>query len=39
MTLEAAIAAEADAKAGVAPFQGIESVWQRKGALQRKALR
>lgn len=38
MTLEAAMQADADAKAGVAPFRSIESVWQRKGALQRKAL-
>ncbi len=37
MTLAAAIAAEKEAKSGGAPFRSIESVWQRKGALQRKA--
>jgi catechol 2,3-dioxygenase-like lactoylglutathione lyase family enzyme len=39
MTLEAAIAAETEARAGGERFGSIESVWQRKGALQRKALR
>jgi len=38
MTLEAAIAAETEAQAGGAPFKSIESVWQRKGVLQRKVL-
>ena len=37
MTLEAAIAAESEARAGGTPFRSIEAVWRRKGALQRKA--
>jgi len=38
MTLEAAIAAETEAQAGGAPFKSIETVWRRKGVLQRKVL-
>jgi len=37
MTLEAAIAAESEARARGVPFKSIEAVWRRKGALQSKA--
>jgi catechol 2,3-dioxygenase-like lactoylglutathione lyase family enzyme len=37
MTLEAAIAAETEARARGVPFKSIEAVWRRKGALQSKA--
>lgn len=37
MTLAAAIAVDSEARSGGTPFSGIESVWQRKAVLLRKA--
>lgn len=37
MTLAAAIAVDSEARSGGTPFSSIESVWQRKAALLRKA--